>query len=107
MPAGIIEADLAACQAAVCVELVNLTRVNRNHMCHHITGVAIGIRRAALDQVGHVAIGASDLDGNVPRVVLELGFLPVAILALQVSGLHASDCQLHHSRVGIMAGEAI
>ncbi|MFZ2098404.1 MAG: hypothetical protein WAV05_17365 [Anaerolineales bacterium] len=40
-------------------------------------------------------------------VVLELGFLPVTILAKQVGGLLARKAQLHDSRMGIKTGKAI
>ena len=44
-----------------------------------------------------MAIGAADFIFNVGGIVLELGFLPVAILAKQLGGLLTGKLQLHHT----------
>ena len=87
MPASIIQADLTGRQAAIFIELADLASIDSHHVGAHIAHEAINIRSSALDQARHMAISASDVERYMARVILELGFLPVAILAEQVRGL--------------------
>ena len=54
-----------------------------------------------------MAIGAIDALSQVPGILLELGFLPVAILAKQPGSLLMINLLLHHTRMGVVAGEAV
>jgi hypothetical protein len=79
MPAGEVQTDLARSQATVGIELADDRWIDGNHVSWHISHKSLGISCAALDEVGHMAVCASDIIGNMGRVILDLGFLPMAI----------------------------
>ena len=80
-PAGKIETDLPRCQRAIFIKLVEHARVNCNHVGAEISDKTPGVGRTVLDQAGRMAIGAGNTLCDMDGIILELGFLEVAVLA--------------------------
>jgi hypothetical protein len=107
MAARIVQADLPGGQTAISIELTYESGVNGDDVGSHIAHEPLGVGRATLDQMWHMAIGAADFIFHMGRIILELCFLPMAIRAQNVRYLLIGKLSLDHTRMGVMAGEAI
>jgi hypothetical protein len=85
--AGKVKADLTSSKTTVFIDLADLSRINRDHVCAHISCEAQHVGGATLDQSWHMTIGAADVECHMGGVILELGFLIMAILAQKVGSL--------------------
>lgn len=85
--AGIVQADLTSRQTAIFIELADLSGVNRDHVRPHVSCETLGVRCSTLDQARHMTISTIDVKRHMGGIILELGFLPMAILAENVGGL--------------------
>ena len=88
-----IQADLRESCCAVFAELVNLIRVNRHKMGANVTSKRGRVTPGRFDNARHMALDTGYVHGDVLAIVLELGLLEVAILALGARGRFAALSQ--------------